>query len=72
MFDCVYCGKPCIAKQGLIKNNEHIVCVKLKEQRYRDKVCVRCGAEGGDRVQCEKCRSDTNAPYIGFGESIDE
>ena len=66
MVDCAYCGKPCLAKQGLSKNDQHAACVMLKERRYRNRVCVRCGRKGGNRVQCERCRNDPDAPYAGF------
>ncbi len=65
-FDCVYCNKPCLAEHELCSHDQHVICMELKERRYIDRACVRCGSKDGEHVQCDRCRMNPNAPFVGF------
>ena len=67
MIICIYCDKPCLKNQEVTPYDEHRICVTQKEQRYKDRVCIRCGKHDDNyRVQCELCRSQANPSYVGY------
>lgn len=67
MVICDYCNEPCFKYQDITPYNEHRVCVKQKEQRYKDLVCIRCGENNdNNRMQCESCRLQLNPPFKGY------
>ena len=72
MAICVYCDKPCLKNQKVTTYDEHRICVEQKEQRYKDRLCVRCGKDDdNNRVKYESCSLNPNAERIGYdGPSV--
>ena len=67
MTICVYCDKPCLENQEITPYDEHRVCIRQKEQRYKDGVCVRCGkTDDNNCLQCKSCRVQPNPSFRGY------
>ena len=68
MATCDYCHRPLDAGEN--DCTHHYVCIRLRDRRYKNKICVRCGINDialAQKYYCFRCAHDDakNRGYPG-------